>query len=140
MKLMIVTPDAVALDRTEVAAVRAEDESGAFGVLPHHADLVTALSVSVVSWRRPDGGEGHCAVRGGLLTVTGGEEVAIATREAILGDDLAALEAVVRGRLSAEAEEERQAWSRAEHLRIEAIRQVIGFLRPGVSRAGDSPS
>lgn len=131
MRLTIVTPDQIRLDHAEVTVVRAEDDSGGFGVLPHHADFVTALTVSVVSWRRPDGGEGHCAVRGGLLTVSGGEEVAIATREAILGDDLAALEAVVRGRMSAEAEEERQAWSRAEHMRIQAIRQVIGYLRPG---------
>lgn len=135
MRLLIVTPGAVVVDEQDIAAVRAEDESGEFGVLPHHADLVTALSLSVVGWRGTDGGQRYCAVRGGLLTVSGGQEVAIATREAILGDDLAALEAIVRGRMTSEAEEDRQARARTEHLRIEAIRQVISYLRPGPADA-----
>ena len=64
------------------------------------------------------------------LTVSGGKDVAVATREAIPGDDLAALEAIVRGRLTADAEADKEASARAEHLRIQAIRQVIGYLRP----------
>lgn len=135
MRLLIATPSAVVADYPDVAAVQAEDESGEFGVLPGHADFVTALAVSLVGWRRSDGKQGYCAVRGGLLTVSGGQEVAIATREAIPGDDLAALEAVVRDRLASEAEADRQARAHAEHLRIQAIRQMIGFLRP---QAGDS--
>ena len=130
MKLLIATPSAIVADFADITAVRAEDESGEFGILPHHADFVTALSVSVVGWRRAGGQHGYCAVRGGLLTVSGGEDVAIATREAILGDDLASLEAVVRGRLTTEMEEERQARSHAEQFRIQAIRQIISYLRP----------
>lgn len=136
MNLLIATPSAVVARYPDVAAVRAEDESGEFGILPHHADFVTALSVSIVGWRRADGGQGYCAVRGGLLTVSGGEDVAIATREAILGDDLASLEAVVRGRLTAEAEEERRARAHAEQFSIQAIRQIIGYLRPGSTSGG----
>ncbi len=130
MKLLIATPSAVVVEQADIAAIRAEDESGEFGILPHHADFVTALSVSVVGWRHMDGRQSYCAVRGGMLTVSGGSEVAIATREAIPGDDLASLEAIVRGRLATEAEEERQARAHAEHLRIQAIRQIIGYLRP----------
>ena len=130
MRLLIATSSAVVADLADIAAVRAEDESGEFGILPHHADFVTALSVSIVGWRQEDGRLGYCAVRGGLLTVSGGENVAIATREAILGDDLASLEGVVRGKLTTEAEQERQARSHAEQFRIQAIRQIIGYLRP----------
>jgi len=140
MKLLIATPSTVVADYADVAAVRAEDESGEFGILPHHADFVTALSVSVVGWRRADGQQGYCAVRGGLLTVSGGEDVAIATREAILGDDLASLEAVVRGKLTAEMEEERQARAHAEQFRIQAIRQIIGYLRPATTDGGGGRS
>ncbi len=136
MRLLITTPGAIVADEADVATVRAEDESGEFGVLPHHADFVTALSTSVVGWRRTDGRQGYCAVRGGLMTVTGGREVAIATREAIVGDDLSALEAVVRGRLTDEAEAQRQARAHAEQLRIQAIRQIIGYLRPEAADAG----
>lgn len=139
MKLSIVTPGAVVVEEDDVVSVRAEDESGEFGILPHHADFVTALSPSVVGWRRADGGQGYCAVRGGLLTVGGGREVSIATRAAIAGDDLAALELVVRDRLSAEAREDRQARARAEQLRIQAIRQVIGYMQADAS-SGDAPS
>ena len=130
MRLLITTPGAIVADVAGVAAVRAEDDSGEFGVLPHHADFVTVLATSVVGWRRADGAQGYCAVRGGLLTVTGGRDVAVATREAIVGDDLAALEGEVRGRLAEEAQAQRQARARAEQLRIQAIRQIIGYLRP----------
>lgn len=131
MRLLVTTPDAIVADLDDVASVEAEDESGAFGVLPHHADLVTALAVSVVGWRRVDGRQSYCAVRGGLLTVSGGHEVAIATREAIPGDDLASLEAIVRDHMKAEAEAETTARAHAEQLRLQAIRQIIGYLRPG---------
>ena len=136
MRLLITTPGAIVADVADVAALRAEDESGEFGVLPHHADFVTVLSTSVVGWRGKDGRQGYCAVRGGLMTVTDGRDVAIATREAIVGDDLAALEAVVRGRLADEAEAQRRARVHAEQLRIQAIRQIIGYLRPEPAGTG----
>ncbi|HWA63225.1 MAG TPA: F0F1 ATP synthase subunit epsilon [Caulobacteraceae bacterium] len=131
MRLTITTPGAVVVDHADVGAVRAEDESGAFGVLPHHADLVTALEPSVVAWRHADGRQGFCAVRGGLLVVSDGQAVSVATREAVVGDDLGALEALVTGRLEADAEAERRARAHAEQLRIQAIRQIIGVMRPG---------
>jgi F-type H+-transporting ATPase subunit epsilon len=65
------------------------------------------------------------------LSVSGGQSVAVATREAIPGDSLATLESVVRERLEGEAEQERGARTHAEQLRLQAIRQMIGFLRPG---------
>lgn len=136
MRLLITTPGAIVADHADIAAVRAEDDSGEFGVLPRHADLVTALSVSVVGWRHLDGRQGYCAVRGGLFTVSDGREVAIATREAILGDDISRLEATVRGQIASEAAEERQARARSEQLRIQAIRQMIGFLRPQAGGGG----
>ena len=136
MKLVIATPDAVVATYDDIAAVRAEDESGDFGILTGHADFLTALSVSVVGWRHADGTQRYCAVRGGLLTVSHGGEVAIATREAIPGDDLAALEATVLGRLATEAETERQARVHSGDLRIQAIRQIIGYLRPQASGTG----
>ena len=67
--------------RRIVASVRAEDESGSFGILPGHADLLTVLPPSVVRWHGADGVERFCAVDGGVLTVTAGRNVAIACRE-----------------------------------------------------------
>src|SRR3546814_13306793 len=75
--------------------VRAEDDSGAFGVLHGHADFVTALTVSVISWRDRDRAEHNVAVRGGVLQVRAGERVEIATPEAVAGDDMPRLETEV---------------------------------------------
>ena len=78
MKLTITTPLAIAVEADDVMYLRAEDETGAFGILPGHADFLTALSVSVASWRDDRGTERHVAVRGGMLEVHGGSAIAIA--------------------------------------------------------------
>ena len=59
MKLTVTTPLAIVLDVEDVAHLRAEDETGAFGILPAHADFLTALAVSVVTWRDAKGVERH---------------------------------------------------------------------------------
>ncbi len=130
MRLTIATPEAVVLRRDDIAALRAEDESGAFGIMPGHTAFLTALAPSVVSWRDAKGQEGHCAVRGGLLTVRGGQEIAIATRQAFLGDDVARLEETLRHEIAAAAERERVERVAAAQLQAAAIRRIIGLLKP----------
>ena len=93
----------------------------------------------MVGWRRADGRQGFCAVRGGLLTVTGGNQVSVAAREAVPGDDLAALEALVRGRMASEAEAERRAAPMPSSCASRRIRQIIGYLRPNGPGAGRRP-
>ena len=130
MRLLITTPTAVVIDEQDVVAVRAEDESGSFGILNGHADFLTALTVSVVSWHRADGRQRFCAVRRGVLSVTNGNEVAIATREAISGDDLARLEHVVLAQFREALEAERAARTESLRLQMQAIRQIVRYLRP----------
>ena len=48
-------------------STRAEDRSGAFGIAPGHANFITLLPVSVVTWREANGKEGFVLVRGGVL-------------------------------------------------------------------------
>jgi alternate F1F0 ATPase F1 subunit epsilon len=81
MRLRIVTPLSVVVDE-DADSVRAEDASGSFGIRPGHAPFLTALAISILSWKTA-GLERFCALRGGVLTVTGGSTVAIATREAV---------------------------------------------------------
>jgi F-type H+-transporting ATPase subunit epsilon len=130
MRLLITTPAAIVVDDPDVVALRAEDESGGFGILDRHADFLTALTVSVVSWKSRAERQRFCAVRHGVLSVTKGDEVAIATREAIVGDDLDHLEQVVLAQFHDALEAERRA--RTEHLQLEvkAIRQILRYLRP----------
>lgn len=131
MRLLISDPTKLVADHTDVVSVRAEDESGSFGILPGHADLLTVLTPSVVAWRHGDGRTGLCAVRRGVLTVRGGREVAIATRQAQLGDDLDQLEHAVVARFRAEADAERIARVAATRLHMEAIRQIVRALQSG---------
>ncbi len=130
MKLSIITPLTVAVAEEGVQAVRAEDASGAFGILPGHADFLTSLAISVVDWKRGDGSRHYCAVRRGFLSVNGGMDVAIATREAVPGDDLLKLQDVVLAQFRAERETERAEYVGATRLQLAAIRQIMRRLRP----------
>ncbi|MCF4167605.1 F0F1 ATP synthase subunit epsilon [Zavarzinia compransoris] len=130
MRLRIVTPLAVVVDATDVRSVRAEDESGAFGVLPRHADFLTALTLGVVTWTGRDGARHHCAVRRGILSVEGGDAVAVTTREAVPGDDLETLHETVMARFRADDEAERMEHVEATRLHLNAIRQIMAHLRP----------
>ena len=129
MKLTVTTPLAIVVEADGVAHLRAEDETGAFGILPGHADFLTALSVSVASWRNERGVEHHVAVRGGMLEVRGGQTVAIATPEAVPGDDLHRLETEVLARFHSQLAEEQSARSDAQRLYLAALRQIVRFLR-----------
>lgn len=129
MRLSVTTPLAVIVEADDVAALRAEDESGAFGILPGHADFLTALALSAVSWRDFQGAEHHLAVKGGMLEVRGGNALFIATCQAIPGDDLAHLETEVIGRLRRERDEEQTARADAQRLYVAAIREICRFLK-----------
>jgi F-type H+-transporting ATPase subunit epsilon len=130
MKLLITDPTTIVADHRDIVAVRAEDASGSFGVLDRHADLLTALAISVVQWRHADGRIGYCAVRRGVLSVRGGHDVSIATRQAQLGDDLDQLEHTVLSRFRSELDTERTERVAATRLHMAAIRQIIAALRP----------
>jgi F-type H+-transporting ATPase subunit epsilon len=130
VRLRIVTPLSVVVDETHVAALRAEDASGSFGILPGHADFLTSLSFSVVSWRRADSVRRYCAVRRGVLSVTGGADIAVATREAVASDDLEALDQTVLARFREQADFERVERVSATRLQLLAIRQIMRLLRP----------
>ena len=129
MKLTVTTPLAIVTEADDVAHLRAEDDSGAFGILPGHADFLTALSFSVVSWRDRRGTEHHLAVRGGMLEVRGGKLITIATREAVAGDDLHRLETDVLATFKHRAEEDLTARTDAQRLYLAAIRQIYRFLK-----------
>lgn len=129
MRLIVTTPLAIIADASDVTHLRAEDETGAFGILPGHADFLTALSVSVATWRNRTGAEHHIAVRSGMLEVRGGDTITIATREAIASDDLHHLETEVLATFRRQTEEERSARTDAQRLYLAAIRQIYRFLK-----------
>ncbi len=138
MRLTVTTPLAVIADIDGVTHVRAEDETGAFGVLPGHADFLTALTVSVVTWRDDLGAEHYLAVRRGMLSVHDGRTVRIATREAIADDDLHRLQTEALTSFNRRAEEEQTSRADAQRLYLAALRQICRYLSPG--RASATPT
>lgn len=129
MRLTVVTPLASVLRLDDVVSVQAEDATGSFTILPRHADFLTVLPVSVMSYRRAPGATGHCVLRGGVLRVTGGQDVHIASREAVPGDDLERLEHEVLARFASEREEELSARAASKRAQLATMRLVLGYAR-----------
>jgi F-type H+-transporting ATPase subunit epsilon len=135
LHLTVTTPAQILVKSDDVAAVRAEDQSGSFGILAGHADLLTVLVPSVLRWRTADGAARFCAVRGGVFTVSSGRDVAVACREGVVGDSLDELQAKVRAVRAQELEADRKA--RVEQIRLHAlaVRQLVRYLRPNAAPA-----
>jgi F-type H+-transporting ATPase subunit epsilon len=137
VRLRITTPLAVVVDEDGVLALRAEDASGGFGIQPMHADFLTSLAISVVSWKSRSGVRHYCAVRRGVLSVTAGRDIVVATREAVTGDDLATLDETVLAQFRADVETERAEHVDSTRLQLNAIRQIVSHLRPnGIGGSG----
>ena len=129
MRLRIITPCEVVVDEAGVRSLQAEDASGHFGILPGHAPFLTSLALSIVRFERANGSQAYCAVRRGALTVSASGELLIATREAVLGTDLARLGRDVLARMVAELDLERTERAEAMRLELGAIRQLIQRMR-----------
>jgi len=131
MRLRIITPLSVVVDE-DIDGLRAEDASGSFGILAGHAPFVTALAVSIVSWRKADL-EQFCALRGGVMTVGDTSDIDIATREAVTGDDLSTLDADVLARFQSDADVERTEHVETMRLQFNAIRHMVSRLSSGAN-------
>lgn len=131
MRLRIITPLSVILDE-DIDGLRAEDASGSFGILSGHAPFLTALAVSIVSWRKADV-EHFCALRGGVMTVGDNSNIDIATREAVTGDVLANLDREVLARFQSDADDERSEHVETMRLQFNAIRHMVSRLKPGAN-------
>jgi F-type H+-transporting ATPase subunit epsilon len=129
VRLTVTTPLATVLRLEDVTRVRAEDATGTFGILDGHADFLTVLAISVVSFVDSAGRERYVAVRGGMLRVKGGVDVVVATPEAIESNDLHALETETLVGFHRGLDAERAARTDAERLRLAAIRQIVHLLR-----------
>ena len=130
MRLTVTTPLAIVVETADVAHVRAEDATGGFGILSGHADFLTALTVSVVTWRDRHDAEHHVAVREGMLSVRDGATIAVATREAVTGDDLARLESEVLTRFRQNVADEKAARVDAQRLYLAVMQRILNATRP----------
>lgn len=131
MRLLVTTPMAVILDRDDVRYVRAEDETGAFGILEGHADFMTVLSISVIAFRDTRETEHYIAVRGGVMTVRDGTLIEVATRDAVGEETLQKLDTSILSRFREEAEAEERSRVSATRLHLATIRQIQRYLQAG---------
>jgi len=128
MRLLITTPLELVLDVEGVTRIRAGDDSGSFGILPGHADFLTVLAVSVLSWTGADGEERHAALRGGILRVTGGAQVSVAAREAVCAGSLEDLGEAVLERFRIEEKSDEEARISTARLHLATMRQMQRYL------------
>lgn len=131
LHLVLATPQQVVLDLDDVTAVRGEDASGSFGILPGHADLITVLVPTVLRWQRASGAKGYCALRGGVLRMSEGAELHVACRGAVRGDRLETLEGTVHAARADQADADRRARIEQMQLHARAVRTLLRYLRPG---------
>ena len=125
MRLRVATPAGTVLDEP-ILALRAEDESGFFGIRPGHEPFLTCLTVGIVTYRRPDGSERYLAVRRGVLLVDA-DGVAVVTRDAASSADLADLEDRVVETFRRADEEERTSGAALTRMQIAALRQLMQY-------------
>jgi F-type H+-transporting ATPase subunit epsilon len=128
MRLVVTTPTEVIEDVIDIRSVRAEDATGAFGIQPGHADFVTVLPVSIVTWRDASR-EGHVVVRGGVLTMQGGDRIDIAARGAWRDDQLAKLGSSALAHLQRADEEEDIARKSEQRFHLATVRQIERLMR-----------
>ena len=123
MRLEIVTPLQIGLDMP-VARIVTEGPDGSFGLLPHHIDFVSPIVPGILVYEDLHGREHYAAVDSGTL-VKCGELVRVATRSAILGDDLDTLEVEMKRQFRLENESEREARSALARLEAQMIRHFL---------------
>ncbi|MGI9416596.1 MAG: F0F1 ATP synthase subunit epsilon [Geminicoccaceae bacterium] len=123
MRLRVVTPTGSVIDEA-VSKVVAEGPNGAFGLLPRHVDFVSELLPGIVSYRSSDGQDHVVAINEGTLVKTG-KLVLISTRDAIVGDDLDALEDQVKNAFLQIDEHERKARTALARLEAGMVRHFL---------------
>lgn len=111
------------------ARVFAVAEDGAFGLLPHHVDFVTALVPSVLILTGADGVEQFFGIDEGVL-VKRGYAVEVAIRRGVQGDDLETLNDTVQATFVDMDEKERVARSALSRLEAGIVRRFGALRKP----------
>lgn len=128
MRLLVMIPAQVEVDRT-VEKVVAESVDGSFGLLPQHVDMITELVPGILSYHA-DGQEHFVAVDGGLLAKVG-DEVQVATTQAVVGAGLADLRRVVEQTFHQVEEREQDARAALMRLESDLVQRLVELRELG---------
>ncbi len=97
LELALLSPVEPDIETRKATRVTARDASGAFAILPGHADFVAALVPCLLEWTDATGTV-HCVgVPGGILRTAGGNRVEVMARRHYAGDSPASVAASLRG-------------------------------------------
>jgi F-type H+-transporting ATPase subunit epsilon len=129
MKLTVWLPAQVLLEE-EVTGIKAEAENGWFGLLPKHADFVTALVPGVLAFQPRGKSEEYLAVDHGIL-VKCGSEVKISTRNAVRGANLEQLKTDVERQFHEREEQNKKARAFEAKLETDLVRRLLEEERHG---------
>lgn len=121
LQLKVRLPYSTFVDRSDVSAMVAETQAGAFGILPHRLDCVAALTPGIISYRTGSPEEHYIAVDEGVLVKTG-LLVLVAVHHAVSGSDLKSLHTLV-------AEQFKSAHNEARAMHATLIKLETGFIR-----------
>jgi F-type H+-transporting ATPase subunit epsilon len=128
LELEIIAPDRVLLE-DRVVSLQAADASGRFGLRPGHEDFMTVLVPCVVRYRPEHGAERFAAVDGGVLLLERGR-VSIATRDAVVADQIDRVADAAAAMLAARREKEQAARSGFAELEVTLLRELRKAVQP----------
>ncbi|MEH2373436.1 F0F1 ATP synthase subunit epsilon [Nostoc sp.] len=123
MRFKVVLPTKILMETAAIKVI-AEAENGMFCLLPHHIDFVATLIPSLLSFVSPQGQEQFLAIDQGIL-IKHGDEVTVATQNAVEGSDLGMLKKTVEQEFHLIDEREKTARSVLEKLEVNTIRHFI---------------
>ena len=126
MKLKILLPARVFMDRTGVSRIVAETTSGSFGILPRRLDCVAVLRPGILEYQTDAEGEVYLAVDEGVLIKTGAR-VLVSVRNAIRGKDLGRLREAVQQEFINLNEQEKSLRAALGKMESGLIRRMIVF-------------
>jgi F-type H+-transporting ATPase subunit epsilon len=127
MRLRVLRPTEVLLD-VEATRIVAEAANGAFGLLPRHADFVTALVPGVLAYTDAGGATRQVGVDEGVL-VKRGSDVFVSVLDAVSAPDITDLADLVQQRFREIDEDERQARGALARLEAGALRRLFELER-----------
>jgi F-type H+-transporting ATPase subunit epsilon len=126
MNLKILLPFRIFAEKTGVLRIVAETPAGAFGLLPHRLDCVTALAPGILTYESEEEGEVYVAVDEGVLVKTG-PNVLVSVRRAIAGMQLGELRDAVDAEFLTLDESEQSARTAMVKLETGFVRRFAGF-------------
>ncbi len=121
-RLRVLTPSDIVID-DDIDFLRAEDNTGSFGILSRHTDFITILNPSIVIFKR-NNKENYIAVNGGVLSFRNNLATIVA-RAAVLGNDLDKLQDIIRERFIKKSDKERELYEAIKNMEQEFMKKLI---------------